>query len=177
MTLLSDLRREKNYQAFRRLQQCPDYVDVTFDIMSGGISAIHKEHCFDKQIGPFGYPRGQYELEVVNLLRKKGYSILLESEYPKGKRIKAYDAVINGSTAEIKTIESDGRWSVRTKVYSAIRQGAQTLVLYYPKSAVFSLYKVLEGWHLNNCVDTESMLNRIIVLVENDILEIIKPPG
>ena len=70
----------ENYQEYLRLKNDSDYLDVTFDEQSGGISAIHREHKFDKQMGPFGCRRGDYEVVVISALRKNGYRVILESE-------------------------------------------------------------------------------------------------
>lgn len=166
-------RREEYYQEYLLLKNNPDYTDVTLDQLSGGFSAIHKEHCFDKQVGPFGCPRGRYELDVACALRMNGFRVILESEYPKGKKIKAYDAKINGKSTEIKTVESNGRWSIRTKIHDAINQGAEMLVLYFPSKSLFSRAKIIEGWNYNKT----SKLDRILAVVEGDILEMLKPPG
>ena len=52
--IVSDQQREENFQEYLRLLNNPDYVDVTFDEQSGGVSAIHRNHRFDKQMGPDG---------------------------------------------------------------------------------------------------------------------------
>ena len=67
---VGDSRREENYQEYLRLKDDPGYIDVSFDEESGGVSAIHKEHCFDKQVGPFGCKRGDYEKRVIALVRE-----------------------------------------------------------------------------------------------------------
>ncbi len=170
-------QREENFQEYLRLLHDPNYQEVIFDDNSGGVSAIHKEHCFDKQIGPFGYKRGQYEVDVATILRRSGHSILLESEYPKGRKIKNCDALIDGFLSEIKTVESNGRWSIRTKVHSAIMKGADLLVLYYPNSKFFSEDKILEGWLMNNLQMQPLSLKRIIWVKNERIGEILKPPG
>ena len=50
----SDPQLEENYDEYLRLLQNDDYLDVTRDEESGGVSAVHKLHKFDKQIGAFG---------------------------------------------------------------------------------------------------------------------------
>ena len=175
--IVSNQQREENFQEYLRLLHDPNYYEVIFDDDSGGVSAIHREHCFDKQIGPFGYRRGQYEVYVANILRRCGHSVLLESEYPKGQRVKTCDALIDGSFSEIKTVESNGRWSIRTKVYSAIKKGAEVLVLYYPNSDLFSEEKILEGWFINTSQTQPVSLKKIICVKEERVVEMLKPPG
>ena len=172
-----DLRREENYKKYLLLIDNPDYLHVTFDEMSGGISAIHKEYCFDKQVGPFGCQRGQYEIDASSVLRRNGFSVLLESEFPKGKKVKAYDAMIDGVRAEIKTIERNGRWSIRTKIHMASKQGAELLVLYYPSRNLFSESKIMEGWEYVKACNCTNKLNRILAVVEEEVIEMLKPPG
>ena len=173
----SGLKIGENYKEFLRLTENPDYLNVTFDEQSGGICAVHKEHCFDKQFGPFGCRRGQYELDVARILQRNGAIVLLESEYPKGKGVKTFDATINGIAAEIKTIEQNGRWSVRTKIHSAIRQGAELLVLYYPDSSLFSEEKIRDGWIINLDTNHPGTLKRILAVQKESVLEILKPSG
>lgn len=172
-----DAKREENFREYQRLLQNPDYKDVIFDEDSGGVSAVHKEHCFDKQFGPFGYARGQYERDVVSVLRNNGDCIVLESEFPKGKGIKAFDARLNGYAAEIKTVEGRGRWSIRTKIQAAITQKAEILVLYYPKKELFREDKINEGWGICGAQFPDSTLHTIIVILKEEILKMLKPPG
>ena len=174
---ISNPRREENYQEYLLLKNNSDYSFVTFDELSGGVSAVHIEHCFDKQMGPFGCSRGQYELDVMIILRRNGYSVLLESEFPKGKRVKVCDARINGVSAEIKTVESNGRWAIRTKIHTAIMQGAELLVLFFPSETLFSEARVLEGWRFDNTPNGAATFDHILVVVEERVIEIIKPPG
>lgn len=171
------LRREKNYREYLLLIKDPHYLCVAFDQLSGGVSAVHKEHCYDKQLGPFGCRRGQYELDAIDVLRRNGFSAILESEYPKGKRVKVVDARINGVPAEIKTIENIGRWSVRTKIHTAIKQGAEVLVLYYPSRSLFLESRIFEGWNYNSFSKKPIKLNRILAVVEEEVIEMLKPPG
>ena len=106
--IVCDPQREENFQEFIRLRNDPDYYDVIFDEKSGGVSAIHKEHQFDKTVGPFGYKRGLYERIVLTALRKHGHRIILNKEDSGLYLIKTCDGFLDGKTAEIKTIEGDG---------------------------------------------------------------------
>ena len=173
--------REENYQEYLRLKENPEYNEVVFDGKSGGVSAVHRLHRFDKQIGPFGYKRGEYEHHVVTILRQNGHRVILLSEDDYETSLKRCDGLLDGVMMEIKTIEGDGHWSVRTKIYDASRQGADLLVLFFPKSNFFSVSRIEEGWKM--CEDaSDSILNwkpiiRILAIVENRIIEIPKPPG
>lgn len=76
----SDLRREENYNEYLRLLQDGDYVEVAFDEESGGMSAVHTQHKFSRQLGPYGIRRGDYERIVMKVLRDHGHRIILASE-------------------------------------------------------------------------------------------------
>ena len=172
-------RREENFQTYLRLKIDPNYIDVTFDEKSGGVSAVHKEHKFDKQTGPFGYKRGQYETDAMILLREKGHLVILNSEFPKGTGIKSCDAILDGSLTEIKAIESLGRWTIRTKIANAVKQGAGIVVLYYPDSSLYAESSVQSGWKevLSYSDPTAQAADEITVLcvMRGDVIQIEKP--
>ena len=112
--IINDQQREENFQEYLRLREDPNYYDVSFDEKSGGVSAVHKEHYFDKNVGPFGIPKGEYEKITVNTLRKRGHLIYLESENaPDG--VKTPDGVLDGQIMEIKAIEGIGKWAIKDK--------------------------------------------------------------
>ena len=179
---INDSRREENFQEYLRLKGDQDYLDVTFDEVSGGVSAVHKEHCFDKQMGPFGCRRGDYERHVINVLRKNGYSvILLPERMPKSVNIKQFDALFDYEMSEIKTVEGRGHWSIRTKLYDAAKQGADVVILYFPEKQLFSESRIQENWVMNNAyaesVPDMHQIKRLFVVVEDRLTEIAKPPG
>lgn len=178
--IISDQQRQENYLEYLRLIQDDNYHDVRFDECSGGVSAIHREHIFDKQIGPLGYKRGQYEIDSVEVMRSNGHFILLETEYPKGEGIKSYDATLDGLSSEIKTVERFGRWSIRTKIQQAIRQGAECILLYFPKKNLYSRDRIEEAWkmYLDKCEKDNNQPQNIsiIAIVEGREQVIIKPP-
>ena len=134
----------ENYQEYLRLKNDSDYLDVTFDEQSGGISAIHREHKFDKQMGPFGCRRGDYEVVVISALRKNGYRVILESEKSQNN-VKNSDGFINDIPMEIKSVESDGVWSISSKMQEAEKQGAQVVILYFPEPTFYSKERLLDG--------------------------------
>lgn len=176
--IVSDQQREENYQEYLRLKADSNYYDVYFDEYSGGFIAIHKEHMFDKQVGPFGYSRGRYEIDIAYILERNGHSVILESEYPNGPGIKTCDATIDGFRAEFKTIESVGRWTIRTKIADAVKQGAEIVVLYFPDSIIYSKSCVLKGWRefISYFNKQENIpVIQILCLVDKSVLRIEKP--
>ncbi len=174
--IISDEQREDNFQEYLRLLRDPNYVDVCFDEQSGGVSAVHREHQFDKSIGPFGYRRGQYEYDVIKVLRESGHSIILEPEFSSGETVKkSYDGFMDGISAEIKAIESNGRWSIRTKISKAKKQGAQTIILYFPIEKLFSKLRVEQGWTDFTSSQTDEPNLCVLCVVGEKVLEIEKP--
>lgn len=177
--IISDPQREENFQEYLRLLKDPNYHDVTFDEKSGGVSGVHREHTFDKQLGPFGCKRGQYETDAISSLRKEGHLIILESEYPKGEGIKNCDAKLDGFPAEIKAIERIARWTIRTKITNAIKQGATVVILYYPDASLYTESSVINGWNdylsYSNPPSQTSNAISILCVVEGQIIQIKKP--
>ena len=174
--VFNDLK-EENYQEYLRLQGDNDYVEVVFDEQSGGVSAVHKSHRFDKQIGIDGRKRGSYELRVVEVIRSKGHSIILLNESPNvGK--KQYDGLLNGKPCEIKAVEQIARWTIRTKISNAIRQGAETVVLYFPDKSLFSGLRVQDGWKdvISYTKSTEYVPEiKVLCVVDGRVYTIEKP--
>ena len=176
--IISDQQREENYQEYIRLLNDSDYIEVTFDDQSGGVSAIHSSHRFDKQIGPNGIKRGYYEYHVLNVYRKAGHSVILLKESEEvGK--KQYDGLLDSIPCEIKTIERIGRWTIRTKIGDAIKQGAIIVVLYFPEPMLFSQELVQNGWKdYIDYSDPFKLISEIqIQCIVNDQIRVIEKPS
>lgn len=175
----SDFKREDNYNEYLRLSQNDDYIDVTFDQESGGVSAVHRLHKFDKQKGIYGICRGDYERKAIKTLRENGYRVLLESELS-SQDTKVCDGYLDDIPMEIKSVEGNGTWSISTKLHNAEKQHAKCVVLYYPYDNLYSSFKVSEGIRLfnsNPSCKKGTSLDRIIIIVRDKIIsEIKKPP-
>lgn len=175
--IISDQQREENYQEYLRLLKDPNYYDVIFDEQSGGVSAIHKDHQFDKSAGPFGYKRGFYEVESVRILMHHSHIIVLGPELSSGAKVyKSFDGYLDGIPAEIKAIESNGRWAIRTKIEKADKQGALIVILFFPKNEFFSESRVLQGW--KDCITSGHLINndiQILCIVGSRLIEMEKP--
>lgn len=172
--MISDQQREENFQEYLRLREDPNYYDVSFDEKSGGVSAVHKEHYFDKNVGPFGIPKGEYEKITVNTLRKRGHLIYLESENaPDG--VKTPDGVLDGQIMEIKAIEGIGKWAIKDKFHSATKQKAECVVLYFPKKELFSFERIADGWDKFLRDDSSqkypACIKRILCVVEGKTID------
>ena len=120
--IVSDQQREENYQDYLNLLNDPDYIDVSFDEQSGGVSAVHRNHRFDKQMG---------------------------------------------------------RWSIRTKIGNAIKQGASTVVLYFTDAGLFSLKNVQDGWkdYLDYINPADSIPEIQLLCVVGDVVHPIEKPS
>ena len=172
--IISNKQKEENFQEFLRLQKDPDYYDVTFDELSGGVSAVHKNHSFDKQMGPFGIKKGDYESLSTEILRKNGHRVILESETaPDG--IKTPDGTIDGIAMDIKAVEGDGKWAIKDKFHDAIKKSVECVILYFHKEESFSLTRIDEGW-IKFQNDPSSMkypatIKKVLCIVKNDFVE------
>lgn len=137
--------RGANYGAFLRLTADRDYHAVTYDLSSGGLSAVHVDHNLDSEMGHYGCRRGDYERRVVEVLRKRGHRIILESEV-KGPNVKTPDGTYDGHPMDIKSVESFGKWAIKDKFYDGCRQGVSCLILYFPKKDLYSPERMRDGW-------------------------------
>lgn len=142
-----DYQSEENYNEFLRLLHDIDYYDVRYDEISGGVSAVHCKHKYSKQKGLFGLRQGDYELNVLEILRKQGHRVILGSE-SNTPGVKSFDGFIDDIPMEIKAIEGCGIWSISTKLRSADKQHAQCVVLYFPDETLYSLDRIKEGLRL-----------------------------
>lgn len=169
-----DPRREENYQEYLRLLKDSNYHKVTFDEESGGVSAIHNKHKFDSDIGSYGIKIGEYEKRAVEVLRKRGHCIILESEIA-ANNVKTPDGTIDGRVMDIKATDKQGVWAIKTKLHNAAKQGAECVILYFHKKELFSNERMDDGWNrfLNDCdsqkyVDT---IKQVICVVEDTVIE------
>ncbi len=165
----SDLRREENYNEYLRLIQNDDYVDVTYDEQSGGMSAVHTKHKFAKQKGAFGMHQGDYERAALHVLRKCGHRIVLGAE-TNTPGIKSFDGFLDDVPMEIKAIEGRGTWTISTKLRQAEKQNAQCVVLYFPEEGLYSTDRIREGVRLYSSglgCNRLSTLTRLLVVVED----------
>ena len=172
--IVSDQQREDNYQEYLRFLHDSDYYDVRFDDNSGGFSAVHIAHKFDSEIGSFGVKIGDYEKKAIEVLRKNGHRIILESEVaPNG--VKTPDGQLDDYIMDIKATETNGRWSVKKKLHNAAKQGAGCIVLYFHRRELFSYDRIEDGWN-RFVMDSDSQqyvetIEKIICIVEDEEIE------
>ena len=167
----SDFQREENYSEFLRLLRDGEYLDVTFDEESGGVSAVHRFHKFDKQMGYGGIRRGDYERIAVDVLRKNGFRVVLESEVS-SPGIKICDGFLDDVRMEIKAIEGNGTWTISTKLRDAEKQNANTVILVFPHTDLYSITRVNEGLRLFNTNPTlghTQEVTRVVAIVDGSL--------
>ena len=172
----SDLRIEENYKEYLRLLQNNDYHDVTYDEESGGVSAVHYLHKFDKQKGALLFRRGDYERTVMNVLRKDGHRVVLEAEV-NTPGVKSFDGYFDDMPLEIKAVEGVGKWAVCNKLREAEKQKAKCTVLYFPDETLYSPARVKEGIQLaeTSPYDRDALqLSTVLVIVGDKQVDIIE---
>ena len=172
--IISDQRREENFQEYLLLLRDSHYVNVIFDEQSGGVSAIHRDHKFDSETGAFGIKIGKYERIAVDILRKRGHRITLESELaPFG--VKTPDGYFDGMIMEIKSIDGFGRWAIKDKLHEATKQKAECVIFYFHKRELYSLERMNDGWdkYLNDKASQKypTTIKRMICIVGEDVFE------
>ncbi len=165
----SELQLEENYNEYLRLLQDDDYLEVTRDEESGGVSAVHKLHKFAKKKGPSGMRQGDYERTVLDVLRKRGHRVILgaETNHP---GVKSFDGFLDDDPMEIKSVEGVGIWAISTKLLQAEKQCARCIVLYFPDEELYSSFRISEGIRLfrsNPDINKgREVLSRILVIVQ-----------
>lgn len=93
-----------------------------FYMSSGGFYLTHYKHndsTTDNDKSTFG----------VDVLAEKGYKIYLESEVSNEIGKKNPDGVIDGRVLEIKTINTNGTFTVKSKLEKSTKQNAEVVVL------------------------------------------------
>ena len=91
---------------------------------------------------------------------------------------KSCDCTIDEFSGEIKAIEGEGYWSIRTKLSQAVKQGADYVVLYFPKESLYSRERVLDGLLLNSKTADRANepIKAIYCIVGSNLVDILKPP-
>lgn len=136
MKFEKNLGQDARKDEFNRLNNDPQYTNVEYN-KKGGVKATHKDHTFHPQ-------KGHYEKEAQEILFENGNLIVLENE--KGiPGQKFADGYLNGMKADIKAVEGSGKNTIKRKLQEAQSQDAESVILYYPKSELFSMDKLQKG--------------------------------
>jgi len=122
-----------------------NYTDVRFNPRNGALSAIHKEHRFDTEIGIFGIERGEYERISLAVLYENGNKIILGSEKQIYK-IKVPDGDLNEKKFDIKGIEGIGKNNIINNLKDTNKKGAESIVMYYHNRNVFDEIQLRDSY-------------------------------
>ncbi|GAB6012756.1 CdiA C-terminal domain-containing protein [Viscerimonas tarda] len=162
---------ENSKKEYGRLVSDKNYSGIRFDAKTGAMTAIHKEHNFDREIGALGIARGEYERLAVNALFAKGNKIVLESE-KSINGLKTPDGKLNGKIMDIKGIEVDGKYTIKNAFKKANRQGAEVVVLYFHDKKMFSEEKALHQWNLFENETKNVRIKEIVCVVQEEVVKI-----
>lgn len=83
-----------NAEQYKALKDDPNYTEVRFDNYTGGVSAVHIEHSFDKH-------DGRFEREVLNAGYNEGMSVVLGKEGSKVIGERFTEGLWNGKPFEV----------------------------------------------------------------------------
>lgn len=100
-----------------------DWEKAYFDWNTGGYNVYHKGHMFDPN-------RGYLEKDAGKILARKGKQLEFLDESGTGRHL---DTRFDGLKWELKGIEANTSSSIVRDIYKARKQGAERLILYFPK--------------------------------------------
>ena len=115
-------RIEANHQEYERLKADPNYTDVEFNPVNGGLRAAHIDHekhtDVDKKRLAFGtMTPWDLELECQDILYQNGYSCIFNSEHVfdpiTKKQLKVLDTTTNGMPMDIVSITENGKNTIK----------------------------------------------------------------
>ena len=164
--------KNKNRDIYNELLKNPDYYNVKYDEVSGGVYGIHKGHNFDSIIGVLGIQRGDYEKNIADVLFKKGHIIIFQNEQ-KPMGTKSYDATVDGVNSEIKGIEKQGKYTVKNALEKANKQEARTVLLYFHDITIYSSEYIKDQWEkFIQFTHNEIVIDNIICVSQTSIIDI-----
>jgi len=166
-------RIEANRKEYERLLKDDNYTNVRFNPRNGALTAIHKEHNFDKTVGIFGIERGEYERISLDVLYDYGHRVVFESEKPDNtQKHRRFEGFLDEKRFEIKSIEGTGKRNVEYKIYEASGQDAEIVVLYYHDTSVFSKQRIDEGYKAYMRNSKSKRVNALYYIVDNKLYKI-----
>lgn len=118
-------RAEDNRREYERLKNNTNYKDVYYEESSGGMTAAHKDHNFDKK-------GGKYEKHVQTAGYETGHAVVFESE--RGFASKHTEGTWDGKIMEIAGRETATENNVLKGLkHCASKRTTQIAILDYPK--------------------------------------------
>ena len=143
----STINKERNLETYQEKLQDPNYVDVMFDEVSGGVKATHKGHNFNEK-------NGWYEKQTQFVGFKAGHSVILENEPHNHFNQKSAEGSWDGKTFEIAGAENATKTNIRNALkHCAKKPNVKIAVLFFPNNNFdaeefnngLSMYCGLEG--------------------------------
>jgi hypothetical protein len=163
-------RVEESKQEYERLLADENYFDVRFGQSNGAIHAIHKNHNFDKVIGNYGIPRGDYERNAANVLFTYGLKVILASELA-AEGILTPDGWLENLLFDIKGVEGIGKSAIKNKLLAANGANCEAIVFYFHTDKYFSNERMASGYsdYLGTKQGKQDNIKRIYYIIGNKL--------
>ena len=168
MNELSDKKNaRRNKELYRRLKEDKNYDHVKYDRASGGMSASHKEHNFDK-VG------GKYELTTQKVGRRNGHAVILEKEGGGDIGQRFTEGIWDGLLFEVAGVETGtDNNTLRGLEHCADKRTTEVAILVFPKGG-FSEQKIRRAIGryrgLEKLNDGEYIPFKRVICIQNDTI-------
>lgn len=158
----------RNKELYRRLKEDKNYGHVKYNRNSGGISASHNEHNFDK-IG------GAYEMMVMDVGRKTGHAVILEKEGGNIIGQRYTEGTWDGMLCEVAGRETGTVENIKKGLlHCAAKRVTEVAIIVLPNGGyeedkfarAIRMYRGLEKLHNGQFIQ----FKRIICIQENEIV-------
>lgn len=163
--------KDQKKSDYQRLQNNPEYENVQYHELSGGVMATHINHNFDKD-------KGWYEKNVQKASFLNGHSVILEAEYHNIYKHRNCEGLWDGLKFEIAAAETATAKNIRSALkHCAKKTDSRVAVIYFPNSN-FSSEIFNSGYNLfHGLKDTSQYktFDLIICIQDKKIVQIKKP--
>jgi hypothetical protein len=123
---------------------------------NGGYWVTHIGHHFDGV-------RGDFERQVANILYKNGHCVVLDDEHGEWG-VKKTDGLLNGVSFDICSVQDIGKNNLKNHFKKCNRKKAETAIIYYPSSGLFSYKKLFTSYHEYLSHRTSNVLNVLFIV-------------
>lgn len=157
---INKLKESEQKAIYNNLKNDPNFKDVEYDKISGGVKATHKKHIVhskDEAVFFNGMSITELEFECQNALFKMGKTaILLDEKKKKGGNIlPALDLELDGRPMDIKSITGRGWYShaliskdnqiFRYNSRDDVEKKSDSVCLYFHDASLFSEKKMIKS--------------------------------
>ncbi len=126
--------REEHLAEYKRLSEDPDYREVEYDPVSGGVKASHIGHNFDEQ-------GGEYERMAQEAAFKSGHAVVFEAEPQNIYRLKSTEGTWDGLKFEVAGCTTATENNIKRGLeHCADKKATEIAVLVFPNGG-FNLEK------------------------------------